>query len=153
MCAVEGPSSIEYPELGLDLVHIANTKLNYTFYRPQRSWGKVMFLQASMILLTWGSASVHAGIPHPPTRHPPGADTPPWDQAPPWKQTPPPPQHRACWEIRSTRGRYASYWNAILLKFVLVMSCRLLTFNYLSTSVEDQYPSLIHRNVSYLFDF
>ena len=24
------------------------------------------------------------------------------------------PQCRACWEIRSTRGRYASYWNAIL---------------------------------------
>ena len=37
------------------------------------------------------------------------------DQAPPWnrhpqEQTPP----RACWEIRSTSGRYASYWNAIL---------------------------------------
>ena len=25
-----------------------------------------------------------------------------------------PPPHRACWEIRSTRGRYASYWNAVL---------------------------------------
>ena len=25
-----------------------------------------------------------------------------------------PPWCRACWEIRSTRGRYASYWNAIL---------------------------------------
>ena len=25
------------------------------------------------------------------------------------------PRCRACWEIRSTRGRYASYWNAILL--------------------------------------
>ena len=34
-------------------------------YRPQRSWGKVMFLQASVILSTGGggSASVHAGIP------------------------------------------------------------------------------------------
>ena len=38
--------------------------------------------------------------------HPPGAD-PPKDQVHP-------PQERACWEIRSTRGRYASYWNAIL---------------------------------------
>ena len=53
------------------------------------------------------SASVHAGIPpHPVSRHPL------------WEQTPPPradsPRCRACWEIRSTRGRYASYWNAIL---------------------------------------
>ena len=40
------------------------------FYRPQRSWAKVMFLQASVILLTRGvSASVHAGIP-------PGPDPP-----------------------------------------------------------------------------
>ena len=65
------------------------------FYRPQRSWGKVMFLQASVILLTGGS------------RHPPGtdtlpeqtplprADTPPRpdppEQTPPLEQTPPGP--------------------------------------------------------------
>ena len=42
------------------------------FYRPQRSWGKVMFSQACVILFTGGvSASMHAGIP------------PPWDQTPP----------------------------------------------------------------------
>ena len=51
------------------------------------------------------SASVHAGIP-PPRSRPPGADT-------PQEQTRPP--RSACWEIRSTSGRYASYWNAILL--------------------------------------
>ena len=170
-------------------------------YRPQRSWGKVMFLEACVILFTGGvSASVHAGIPHPPEQTPPEADTPleaghppradtpqstppgadtpqkqipleadtPWsrhpreqtpsleqtppseqthtlpradppEQTPPpwWKQThtprsrpppeqtpradtpPPPPPGRACWEIRSTRGRYASYWNAILFKVCL----------------------------------
>ena len=44
----------------------------------------------------------------PRTRHPPGAD-------PPGPGTPPPPS-MACCEIRSTSGRYASYWNAILLK-------------------------------------
>ena len=46
------------------------------------------------------------------------------DQAPPGsrhlprKQTP---QHSACWEIRATSGRYASYWNAILfiINFIL----------------------------------
>ena len=83
-----------------------------------------------------GSASVHAGYPpgadtpgtrskHPP---PPGVDNPlgpgtlPKSRPPreqthpsrsrhPRKQTP---LCSACWEIRSTSGRYASYWNAIL---------------------------------------
>ena len=59
-----------------------------TFYRLQRSWGKVMFLQVSVILLTGGVRSVHAGI------HPSGADTPRSRQPPqgpdtPLKQTPP----------------------------------------------------------------
>ena len=129
-------------------IYDISVTLHVNFYRPQRSWGKVMFLQASVILLTGGvSASVHAGIPHPlgadtpPSRHPP-EQTPPWEQTPPrsrhpqsrhppeqtlpqeqtppWEHspqayTPPPPRRRACWEIRSTRGRYASYWNAILI--------------------------------------
>ena len=48
-----------------------------------------------------------------------------WDTTPPREQTSPPPRadppgadtpwRRACWEIWSTRGWYASYWNAILL--------------------------------------
>ena len=45
---------------------------------------------------------------HPPeqTPHPPGADTPPpREQTPPWE---------ADSSIRSTSGRYASYWNAFL---------------------------------------
>ena len=84
------------------------------YYRPQRSWGKVIFSQASVILFRGGgSASVHAGIPPPrpgrqpprPGRHPPGT-----------RQAPP--QSRAYWEIRSTCGWYASYWNAVLL-FIL----------------------------------
>ena len=74
---------------------------------------------------------------YPPSRAdtPPGADPlplprsrhPPWEQTPPWADTPrgrhppeqTPPQHRACWEIWSTRGWYASYWNAILFYFFL----------------------------------
>ena len=33
----------------------------------------------------------------------------------PWAGTPqPPPPSSACWEIRATSGRYASYWNAFL---------------------------------------
>ena len=51
---------------------------------------------------------------HPPrTRYTPlKPDTPPRPGTPPRDQV-----HsrcRACWEVRSTRGRYASYWNAIL---------------------------------------
>ena len=41
---------------------------------------------------------------------PPGADT-PQEQTPPWEQTPP---READSSIRSTSGRYASYWNAFL---------------------------------------
>ena len=94
------------------MYHLMDSSCNLVdlvYYRPQRSWGKVMFLQASAILLTGGggvSASVHAGIPHPPplreqtppgadtpgSRHPPGADT-PWEQTPPWSRHSPRSRH------------------------------------------------------------
>ena len=99
------------------------------FYRSQRSWAKVMFLQASVILSTGGgvSASMHARIPPPPgvdtpsseqnppgsrplqSRHPPGADT-PWSRRPPGADIP----REAGSGILSMSGRYASYWNAFL---------------------------------------
>ena len=57
------------------------------------------------------------GSRHPPpgSRHPP-EQTPPQEHTPPQEQTPPeqtPPQEADC-SIRSTSGRYASYWNALL---------------------------------------
>ena len=56
-------------------------QIDTNFYRPQRSWGKVIFSEASVILFTGGgeSASVHAGIPHspPPARQTPLARRPP----------------------------------------------------------------------------
>ena len=77
---------------------------HFIFYRPQRSWAKVMILQASVILLTGVSTSMHAGIPHPlgrrhpPVRRPPRRRHPregdppeggtPWKEAPPGKETP-----------------------------------------------------------------
>ena len=84
---------------------MVNKPVNYHYYRPQRSWGKVMFSQACVILFTgggggsWGEGVCLSAC---------------WDTIPP-EQTPPEqtPPHRACWEIRSTHGRYASYWNAI----------------------------------------
>ena len=49
---------------------------------------------------------------HPLVADPPGADT-PQSRHPSQEQTPPSPRRAYC-EIRSTRVRYASYWNAIL---------------------------------------
>ena len=88
-------------------------------YRPQRSWGKVIFSQAcvkkSRILSTGVCLGRHTHWEQTP---PPGADTPlgsrlPWEQTPPG-QTPSPPSS-ACWEIRATSGRYVSYLNTYLL--------------------------------------
>ena len=70
-------------------------------------FAKVMFLHLSVShsVHSWGFASVHAGI------HPPSLQ----------EQTPP--RSSACWEIRTTSGRYASYWNAYLLE-ILPTRCR-----------------------------
>ena len=80
-------------------------------------WCKVICLQACVC--------PQGGVPdqgHPPRPgtprdqvHPPGPGTPQGTRyTPPGPGTPP--WHRACWEIRSTRGPYASYWNTILFK-------------------------------------
>ena len=51
---------------------------------------------------------------------PPGLSTPPRADTPPPDQTPTPLQSRACCEIRSTCGRYTSYWNSILLASIFL---------------------------------
>ena len=68
---------------------------------------------------------------HPPQSRPPRADTPP-------EQIPPPPEADS--GIRSTSGRYASYWNAFLLKWKL-----------LSIVVYSHYANRIKRNFAFLF--
>ena len=115
--------------------HFDLLDVNGLYYRPQTKFGKIMFLHLSV------SHSVHRGgvclsaswYIHPPqsrhpafweqtpprSRHPIGADThSPGSRHPP-EQTPPgaePPRaDTACWDIRATSGRYASYWNACLL--------------------------------------
>ena len=80
----EGTPRHNYDVLGR-WMKVLNQKHHYKYlpklyYRLQRSRGKVMFLQASVILLTGGSTS------HPPKQTPPRADTPP---AHPPEQTPP----------------------------------------------------------------
>ena len=101
------------------------------YYRPQRSWGKVVFthvcdsVHRDCPIVCWDTAP---GTRHPPTRgrHPQRPFTsPPWTEHPPLgpgtapRSRPPPGpgiphQHSACWEIRANSGRCASYWNAIL---------------------------------------
>ena len=64
-------------------------------YRPQRSYGKVMFSQASVILFTGGGLFGR----HPPDRYPP------------------PRADGYC------SGRYASYWNAFLFSKSFAENC------------------------------
>ena len=60
--------------------------------------------------------SRHPRSRHPPDQAPPGSKHPPPESRPP----PRPPKRSACWEIRATSGRYASYWNAILLLLLFI---------------------------------
>ena len=66
-----------------------------------------------------GGVSAPGGVwQTPPKQKPPRPDI-PQEHNTPRPDTPPrpdttPPQNRACCKIRSMRGRYASYWNAIL---------------------------------------
>ena len=58
-------------------------------YRPQRSWGKVMLLQASVILLTGGGYPSMPCRSHPLEAHPPRSTHP--REAPPPREAHPPP--------------------------------------------------------------
>ena len=98
-------------------------------------WGKVIFSRVFV------KNSVHGGLPQcmlgyhtpmgpgtpprPDIPLPPGPGSAP-DQAPP-EQTPTPgpgtPLRSAYWEIRSTSGRYASYWTAILFRISYLTKC------------------------------
>ena len=63
------------------------------FYRPQRSWGKVIFSVACVMnSVQGGSALLHAGIPpgkgDPPSRETVRQGDPPWQGDPPSRETP-----------------------------------------------------------------
>ena len=61
---------------------VGECPFSFHFYRPQRSWAKVMFLQVCVILFTGGCLpQCMLGY------HPPGADT-PQDQIPPRSRSP-----------------------------------------------------------------
>ena len=74
-----------------------------------------MFLGQGYVFTGVSDSVNRGGVPHPP-----GADT-PLGADPPGADPPGAnPHQRACCEIRSMRGRYASYWNTILLYFHVV---------------------------------
>ena len=86
------------------------------FYRPQRSWGKVIFSQASVILLTggcllpggllWGGVCSRGGLV--PGEVVCSGGVPDGD---------PPKDGHCC-------GRYASYWNAFLFRLYVLQTFR-----------------------------
>ena len=112
---------------------------------------KDMFLQACVCPHGGGSASVHAGIPHPPEKTPPREQTHPPEADPPGNRHPPRsrhphPQSRHTPQSRPPQGahtpgsrhppgadtplrdghccgRYASYWNAFLLVLKMRLRC------------------------------
>ena len=113
------------------------------YYRPQTKFEKVMFSQVSVCpqggvcpIACWDA---HPQDKTPPDQTPPRADPPPGSrQTPPEQALPkcrhPPPEHTppprvdttprsACWEIRETSGRYASYWNAYLFGKTFAENC------------------------------
>ena len=117
------------------------------YYHLQMKFAKVMFLQLSVshsvhkggvCLSAWWDTHPQKQTP-PGSRHPLGSRQPSGKQTPPQKQTalgsrhpsgkqtPPGGRHppkvntplcSACWEIRATRGQYASYWNAYLFGII-----------------------------------
>ena len=130
------------------------------YYRPQRSWAKVIFLHLSVILLTGGGTWSGTGVGGVPGQVPggvpglvPGGCT--WSgprgvylvwswggctwSGPggcTWQTPSPPgpgtpPGTRYPPGIRTTSGRYASYWNAFLFFNILKKNRAILVHDYL----------------------
>ena len=101
---LQKPYSVTFDNVSKWLFNLADSLYEYLAIITRRNEvvAKVIFLHLFVILFTeGGSASVHAGIPPPPslsrhppeqtppgTRHPPWADT-PWDQTPTQSRAPP----------------------------------------------------------------
>ena len=118
------------------------------FYRPQRSWAKVMFLQASVILSTgeggvylsgcWDTTSPEQTPPWEQTPHlgadtPPGADTPgtdtPGTDTPPHKETPAYGQRTAGTHPTGMHSCLFKFWRTKVL-FVRLLITLFWTFGF-----------------------
>ena len=99
----------------------------FLFYRPQRSCGQGNIFtpvchsvhrgEGVCLSACWDTPPGADTPPGTENRHPPGADTPQSRHTP---RTKPPPREAES-SIRSTSGRYASYWNAFLLFFISIL--------------------------------
>ena len=146
-----------------------HTCRSFCYYRPQRSWAKVIFLQASVCPRGGGvSASVHTGIPtrpgadttppdptppdQTPTRHPPGPGTPP--PCPPPDQTrhtippgPDPPQEQT---PPASRLRHTVYERAVRI----LLECILVTYAFsLPVNIENIYLWFIFESFIQMVTF
>ena len=97
-----GRVSFTYQYTDDDAVFHFTVLIRFHIYRPQTKFAKVMFLQVSVC--PWGE---YLG------RYTPQAGTPPRQVHPLGRYTPQATVHAGIW---STSRRYASHWNAFLLK-------------------------------------
>ena len=100
------------------------------YYRPQRSWGKVMFSQACVILFTGGGVCLSAcwdttppGADTPQSK-PPGADTPQSRHTPPGADTPPPGAEHAGRYGQRAGGTHLTGMQSCFAKFLLKTACK-----------------------------
>ena len=106
------------------MTFVVSWNMEETCYHPQWSCKGYVFTPVCHSVHRGGPASMHTGIPHPQSRHPPDQAPPrsrhPPDQAPPRADTPrtraPPVDGYCC-------RRYASYWNAFLFTLISSFSC------------------------------
>ena len=107
-------NEVQVSSIAWSLDHFYTGSMSLFLPPANEVWGKAIFLHLSVILFTVGE---YLGrYPPPPGRYTPlpQAGTPPGQVHPPGSS--------ACWEIRATSGRYASYWNAFLF-YIWHMGC------------------------------
>ena len=127
-------SSVNEPEdlfLNLRMSSSQSSTIHYHTCRKRSCPMRTLLLPATKLrqgnVFTPVCHSVHGGgVADSPQSRPPWEQTPPREQTPPVNRNPPrnrhppgsrPPLCSACWEIRATSGRDASYWNAYLAYF------------------------------------
>ena len=111
-------------EVSLQIIYLSTESiyLNWfkSYYRPQRSWAKVIFSQVCVCPQGWGEGCLPQcmlGYPLP-RADPPGGDTPrPGTLLAADTPHPPPHPREAHCNIQLMSSQYASYWKAFLFHF------------------------------------
>ena len=100
------------------MFNILDTK-SKSYYRPQRSWSKVIFSQASAILSTGGGGCMDRGVCGWGGMHGCGGMR---GREGGMLDMHAPKDRYYGYGIRSMSGRYASYWNAFLLQGIIIVN-------------------------------